>query len=74
MGANSLIIKKLMRFPKTVDEDEISLIPGVNVLVGEKDTGKSVWLKMLDYMLGSDKALDVNYKLPLTTIINAHFI
>ena len=55
MGANSLVIKKLMRFPKTVDEDEISLLPGVNVLVGEKDTGKSVWLKMLDYVLGKDK-------------------
>ena len=56
MGANSLVIKKLMRFPKTVDEDEISLLPGVNVLVGEKDTGKSVWLKMLDFVLGKDKA------------------
>jgi rubrerythrin len=40
----------------TVDEDDVSLLPGVNVLVGEKDTGKSVWLKMLDYMLGSDKS------------------
>lgn len=55
MGANSLIITKLMRFPKNVDEDEISLLPGVNVLVGEKDTGKSMWLKMLDFVLGKDK-------------------
>lgn len=45
-----------MRFPKAVDEDELSLLPGVNVLVGEKDTGKSMWLKMLDYVLGKDKA------------------
>lgn len=55
MGANSLVIKKLMRFPKTFDEDEVSFLPGVNVLVGEKDTGKSVWLKMLDFVFGKDK-------------------
>lgn len=56
MGANSLIIRKLMRLPSNVDEDELLLLPGVNVLVGEKDTGKTIWLKMLDYLLGSDKA------------------
>lgn len=61
MGANSLVIKKLMRFPKTVDEDEISLIPGVNVLVGEKDTGKSMWLKMLDFVLGKNKAVENSF-------------
>jgi rubrerythrin len=61
MRANSLIIKKLMRFPKTVDEDEISLIPGVNVLVGEKDTGKSMWLKMLDFVLGKNKAVEKSF-------------
>ena len=50
-----------MRFPKTVDEDEISLIPGVNVLVGEKDTGKSMWLKMLDFVLGKNKAVEKSF-------------
>lgn len=61
MGANSLVIKKMIRFPQTVDEDEISLIPGVNVLVGEKDTGKSMWLKMLDFVLGKNKAAEKSF-------------
>lgn len=51
----------MMRFPKTVIEDEISLIPGVNILVGEKDTGKSMWLKMLDFMLGKDKGVEKSF-------------
>ena len=61
MGANSLVIKKLVRFPKTVNEDEISLIPGVNVLVGEKDAGKSMWLKMLDFVLGKNKPAEKSF-------------
>ena len=61
MGANSLVIKKMMRFPKAVDEDEISLIPGVNVLVGEKDTGKTMWLKMLDFVLGKNKVAEESF-------------
>ena len=55
MGAKTLIIKKLWRLPSTVAEDEITFDPGVNVLVGDKDTGKTVWLRMLDYLLGSNK-------------------
>jgi hypothetical protein len=27
---------------------------GVNLLVGEKNTGKTVWLRMLDYLMGDD--------------------
>ncbi len=60
MGAKSLVIKKLMRFPMSVDEDEIPLLAGVNVLVGEKDTGKSVWLNMLDFVLGKGKTASVS--------------
>jgi predicted nucleic acid-binding Zn-ribbon protein len=55
MGVKTLIIKKLWRLPSSVSEDEIIFDRGVNVLVGEKDTGKTVWLRMLDFLLGSDK-------------------
>ena len=58
MGAKTLVIKKLVRFPKTVDEDEISFDPGANVLVGEKDTGKTMWLRMLDFVLGKSKTAE----------------
>jgi hypothetical protein len=39
---------------QTVDGDTESLhfTPGVNTIVGRKDAGKTVWLKMLDFLLG----------------------
>ena len=46
-------IKQLKRFPKTGDYDELNFKLGVNVLVGEPSTGKTQWLQMLNYLMGS---------------------
>ena len=34
------------------DTDTLDLKPGVNVIVGDKDTGKSRWLDTISYLLG----------------------
>lgn len=50
-----LTIHKVSRFPQSDPSDELAFSEGVNVLVGVPNTGKSKWLRMLDFVLGSDK-------------------
>jgi hypothetical protein len=54
----TLWVREMVRFPELGPEDRIKLTPGVNVLVGAHNTGKSRWLRMLDYVLGDDKKPD----------------
>jgi hypothetical protein len=59
MTARTLQIKRVARLPKFSGDDQLLLSPGVNVIVGEKDAGKTKWLRMLDYLMGSpDKPQD----------------
>jgi len=52
MTTKTLIIKQLSRTPKTGDFDELNFEPGVNVLVGNPNTGKTQWLRMLNFLMG----------------------
>jgi energy-coupling factor transporter ATP-binding protein EcfA2 len=52
MATKTLMIKQLSRFPKTGDFDELNFKPGVNVLVGKPNTGKTQWLRMLNFLMG----------------------
>jgi len=60
VSANTIIIRKLSRSPATTACDALNLKPGVNLIVGQKDSGKTKWLSMLDYLMGeTDKPEDV---------------
>ena len=50
----TLIVAELLRTPDNGPEDRLILTPGVNVLVGPPNAGKTKWLQMLDYLLGND--------------------
>ena len=52
MPAKTMLIRDLTRYPIQNDSDTLSLEPGVNVIVGPPNTGKTQWLKILDYLLG----------------------
>lgn len=52
MGKKTLIIRSLKRMPASDTEDELLFRPGVNVIAGQPNTGKTKWLKMLDYLMG----------------------
>jgi archaellum component FlaC len=54
MNAKTLIIRELSRAPQEGPEDTLTFAPGVNVIVGPPNTGKTKWLRMLDYLLGDD--------------------
>ena len=51
----TLWVREMVRFPELGPEDRIILTPGVNVFVGVPNTGKSRWLRMIDYVLGGNK-------------------
>jgi energy-coupling factor transporter ATP-binding protein EcfA2 len=48
----TLIIKQLSRLPKTGDFDELNFKLGINILVGKPNTGKTQWLRMLNFLMG----------------------
>jgi outer membrane murein-binding lipoprotein Lpp len=52
MSTNTLLVKSVCRVTASGDTDTLDLKPGVNVIVGDKDTGKSRWLDTISYLLG----------------------
>ena len=52
MGAKTMTIQELVRVPESGPEERLAFTPGVNVIVGPPNTGKTKWLAMLDYLLG----------------------
>jgi hypothetical protein len=55
MQNKSLRILSVGRSPESGPNEEIFLRPGMNVIVGKPNSGKSSWLKFIDYLLGSTK-------------------
>jgi hypothetical protein len=53
MTANTIIINTVNRFPQQNKNDCLIFKPGVNVLVGPPNTGKTQWFKLIDYMFGN---------------------
>ncbi len=57
MTARKLRIISAERFPKESEQDLLFLDPGVNLIVGDLNAGKTKWIQMLDFVLGdSDSA------------------
>lgn len=58
----TLFIKKLTRSSETGPVESLEFTRGVNIITGQPNAGKTVWLKMLDYALGDrsepEKAFD----------------
>lgn len=52
MTAKTVRITSVRRTTATGESDDLVLKPGVNVIVGVKDTGKSGWLQTISYLLG----------------------
>lgn len=52
MNTATLMIEYLTRLTDSGEEETLEFKPGVNVIVGIPNTGKSMWLRMVDYWLG----------------------
>lgn len=59
MSTKTIFLKSLTRTPETDPSDSLHFERGVNVIVGKPNSGKSQWMRMLDYLMGDvDKPSD----------------
>jgi predicted nucleic acid-binding Zn-ribbon protein len=52
MTVKRLNVLSLSRIRTTGEEETLSFVPGVNVIVGGPNSGKTAWLRQLDYLFG----------------------
>lgn len=52
MGRKTLIIRSLKRTATSGEVEEMVFQPGINIIAGQPNTGKTKWLRMLDYLMG----------------------
>src|SRR5580704_11116705 len=52
MSAKSIVIAEVVRRGADVKEDRLQFRSGVNVLVGDPNTGKTKWMETIDFLLG----------------------
>ncbi|MHB9069887.1 MAG: hypothetical protein ACYC54_05905 [Sedimentisphaerales bacterium] len=52
--SKTMIISTLTRTPICNSDDHLEFQPGVNVVVGPPNTGKTKWLQFIDYLFGDD--------------------
>src|SRR4051812_36668913 len=52
-----LFIAKLERTTADGQIESLEFEPGVNVIVGPQNAGKSTWLRMLDYLMGETESV-----------------
>lgn len=50
--SGTLLINRLSRTTREGHVEELKFQAGVNVIVGPQNSGKSTWLRMLDYLMG----------------------
>jgi hypothetical protein len=58
MAAKTMVIRDLARCPAQGPSDTLGFEPGVNVIVGPPNTGKTQRLKILDYLMGDDSPIE----------------
>jgi DNA repair ATPase RecN len=54
MNGKTFIIASLRRLRANEPPETLEFEPGVNLIFGAKDTGKTKWLSMLDFVLGDN--------------------
>ncbi|WP_440779141.1 hypothetical protein [Pseudomonas syringae] len=61
MSAPYLSIARLSRRLTTGITEELTFQPGVNLLIGQPNTGKTKWLQMLDHLLGDPSSFESTF-------------
>ncbi|WP_046246703.1 ATP-binding protein [Hymenobacter terrenus] len=56
--SQTLFIRQISRFDTEGNEETLEFEEGVNIIVGPTNSGKTVWMAMIDYVLGDDSTAD----------------
>lgn len=67
MTACAVRVERLERVTADGRAEELGFEPGLNILVGRPNTGKTVWLTMLDYVLGDRDAAEKSLSVELAS-------
>src|SRR5690242_7243385 len=62
MTGTFLSIGRIERRLSNGNTEAIAFQPGVNLLVGRPNTGKTKWLRMLDYLLGDTDSFEAGFE------------
>lgn len=54
MSAKTIVINTIVRQGSAAKQEHLDFLPGVNVLVGDPNTGKTKWLETIDFLLGDN--------------------
>lgn len=52
MPSKTILITEIVRLSADAKEERLQFHPGVNVLVGDPNTGKTKWMETIDFLLG----------------------
>ena len=64
----ALYLKRVVRTTASGQEEQLEFAPGLNIIVGEPNTGKTKWLTMIDYVsLLRDSSVLVEIEINLAT-------
>ena len=66
MTASTIQIEQLERVTAEGTVERLQFQPGLNILVGRPNTGKTIWLTMLDYALGDRSSVERALPIELT--------
>lgn len=58
MASRTFVIDEIERISSKGERERLSFENGLNLLVGRPNTGKTMWLRMLDYVLGDRDAAE----------------
>jgi predicted ATP-dependent endonuclease of OLD family len=61
MSSSYLSIARLSRRLTTGTTEALTFQPGVNLLIGQPNTGKTKWLQMLDHLLGDPSPFESTF-------------
>jgi ABC-type enterochelin transport system ATPase subunit len=56
-----LIIEQLARTKSDGEIEKLEFTEGVNAIVGPQNTGKSTWLRMLDFLMADDGSPNMKF-------------
>lgn len=56
--SKTLFIRQISRIDTNGEEETLEFVDGVNIIVGPANSGKTVWLAMIDYVLGDDSTAE----------------
>lgn len=61
MTSNKMFIRELKRVDNDGNQETLEFTTGINLIIGDPNTGKTKWMQMLDYLMGGDSTAEKTF-------------